>query len=122
MPNALLEAVICFDFRPIYGDVALADRLRAWVHDLTRRHPVFLRHMASNALKAQPGLGRLGGPRRLLAPSPQGLLETDAVRGPLLPLDPDARERLLSTLRTLGLVETRGGRIEARAGTTEAAA
>lgn len=40
-----------------------------------------------------------------------GLLETDAVRGPLLALDPDARERLTSTLRVLGLVETRGGRI-----------
>lgn len=60
-PQALLEAVICFDFRAIYGDVTLADRLRAWVHELTQRHPVFLRHMASNALKAQPAIGRLGG-------------------------------------------------------------
>ena len=60
-PKALLDAVICFDYRAIYGDVTLADRLRAWVHDLARKHPVFLRHMASNALKAQPALGRLGG-------------------------------------------------------------
>jgi len=60
-PQALLDAVICFDFRPIYGDFTLADRLRAWVHDLVRRHPVFLRHMATNALKAQPAIGRLGG-------------------------------------------------------------
>lgn len=61
MPKALLDAVICFDYRAIYGDITLAERLRAWVHDLTRKHPVFLRHMASNALKAQPALGRLGG-------------------------------------------------------------
>jgi len=60
-PQALLEAVICFDFRPIYGDSTLSDRLREWVHDLARRHPVFLRHMAQNALRAQPALGRLGG-------------------------------------------------------------
>jgi CBS domain-containing protein len=61
LPKALLDAAICFDFRPIYGDDALADRLRTWVHELVRRYPVFLRHMADNALQAQPALGRLGG-------------------------------------------------------------
>ncbi len=61
VPKALLEAVICFDFRPIYGDGSLAEGLREWVHQLVRRHPVFLRHMAGNALRAQPALGRLGG-------------------------------------------------------------
>ena len=61
LPKALLDAAICFDFRPIYGDDALADGLRAWVHELVRRYPVFLRHMAGNALQAQPALGRLGG-------------------------------------------------------------
>ena len=61
MPKALLDAVICFDYRAIYGDVTLADQLRGSVHDLARKHPVFLRHMASNALKAQPALGRFGG-------------------------------------------------------------
>jgi len=60
-PKALLNAVICFDFRPLFGDHSLADALRTWVHDLTRRHSVFLRHMAENALRAQPALGRLGG-------------------------------------------------------------
>ena len=40
-----------------------------------------------------------------------GLLETDAVRGPLLPLEPDARAALAVTLRTLGLVEATGGRL-----------
>lgn len=40
-----------------------------------------------------------------------GLLETDAVRGPLLPLEPDARAAMAATLRTLGLVEATGGRL-----------
>lgn len=40
-----------------------------------------------------------------------GLLDSDNVRGPLLPLDPDARARLAATLRGLGLVEAGGGRM-----------
>lgn len=59
-PKALLDAVICFDFRSIQGDGSLAERLRVWVHELTRRYPLFLRHMAENAMRAQPALGRLG--------------------------------------------------------------
>ena len=44
-----------------------------------------------------------------------GLLDGDAVRAPLLPLEPDARAALAVTLRSLGLVEARGGRVvEAR--------
>lgn len=42
-----------------------------------------------------------------------GLLESDAVRAPLLSLDPDARAALAVTLRSLGLVEPVGGRIGA---------
>jgi 4-hydroxy-tetrahydrodipicolinate synthase len=49
-----------------------------------------------------------------------GLLETDAVRGPLLPLDDVSREALRGTLRSLGLVTTGGGRIATSA--TEAVA
>jgi 4-hydroxy-tetrahydrodipicolinate synthase len=40
-----------------------------------------------------------------------GLLDGDAVRAPLLPLDADARAALAVTLRSLGLVEARGGRV-----------
>lgn len=61
VPKALLDATICFDFRPIFGDDSLAGQLRAWVHQLTRRHPAFLRAMAENAMRSQPALGRLGG-------------------------------------------------------------
>ena len=42
-----------------------------------------------------------------------GLLETDAVRRPLLPLEADARAAMAITLRTLGLVEAGGGRLAA---------
>jgi len=61
MPKALLDAAICFDFRPIYGDDSLSERLHGWVRDLTRQYPVFLRHMAENALQTPPAIGRLGG-------------------------------------------------------------
>lgn len=61
VPKALLEAAICFDFRAIHGDGSLADALRGNVHELARRHPVFLRNMAENALQARPALGAVGG-------------------------------------------------------------
>jgi 4-hydroxy-tetrahydrodipicolinate synthase len=55
-----------------------------------------------------------GGPNPVPAKaalSLMGLLESDAVRAPLLPLDPDARAEMAVTLRSLGLVETGGGRM-----------
>ena len=39
-----------------------------------------------------------------------GILETDAVRAPLLPLESDARASMAGLLRSLGLVESVGGR------------
>ncbi len=50
-----------------------------------------------------------------------GLLETDAVRAPLLPLDPDARAAMAVTLRSLGLSEATGGRISTRVAATREA-
>ena len=47
-----------------------------------------------------------------------GLLDGDAVRQPLLPLDDVARHELARTLRSLGLVEAAGGRITAAAAVT----
>ena len=55
-----------------------------------------------------------GGPNPVPAKAAMvlmGLLEHDAVRGPLLPLEADARTALAATLRSLGLVEARGGRM-----------
>lgn len=58
-PKALLNAAIFFDFRPLCGAIHLADRLRAWMLNVTRRSPIFLRMMAQNALEVAPPLGRL---------------------------------------------------------------
>ena len=55
-----------------------------------------------------------GGPNPVpvkAAMTMMGLLESDAVRAPLLSLDPDARAALAALLRSLGLVEHGGGRI-----------
>ncbi|HYH92099.1 MAG TPA: dihydrodipicolinate synthase family protein, partial [Candidatus Saccharimonadales bacterium] len=57
-----------------------------------------------------------GGPNPVPAKAAMalmGLLDGDAVRGPLLPLDPDGRAAMAVTLRDLGLVEASGGRIVA---------
>jgi 4-hydroxy-tetrahydrodipicolinate synthase len=55
-----------------------------------------------------------GGPNPVPAKAAMtlmGLLDSDTVRPPLLSLDADARAALAVTLRSLGLVEARGGRI-----------
>lgn len=59
-PKALLDATICFDFRPLAGDATLAQSLREWLLPRTRARPAFLRLMAQNALEAKPALGLLG--------------------------------------------------------------
>ncbi len=59
-PQALLDASICFDFRPLYGDATLAIQLREWILPRTRSNPAFLRHLAETALKSRPPLGCLG--------------------------------------------------------------
>ena len=59
-PKALLDAAICFDFRPLSGDASLAQALREWLLPHARVRPAFLRLMATNALQAKPALGVLG--------------------------------------------------------------
>lgn len=58
-PQALLNATIYFDFRPLHGDDALAEDLRAWLLDRSASGPLFLRFMAENALRVRPPLGVL---------------------------------------------------------------
>jgi CBS domain-containing protein len=58
-PQALLDATIYFDFRPLYGDATLAMDLRTWMLQRTPAYPAFLRQMAQNALLAKPALGTL---------------------------------------------------------------
>lgn len=58
-PEALLNASIFFDLRPIHGRETLAARLRAWLVSAAAEHPRFLRLMAENALHCEPPLGVL---------------------------------------------------------------
>jgi len=64
-----------------------------------------------------------GGPNPVPAKAAlalMGLLETDAVRAPLLPLEDRARADLAEVLRRLGLVENGGGRMASSTSTTVA--
>lgn len=58
-PEALLNAAIFFDFRPLTGDAALAAALRDYLTPLVSGNEIFARMMARNALAASPPLGRL---------------------------------------------------------------
>jgi CBS domain-containing protein len=59
-PQALRHATIFFDFRPVWGNAALAERLREWLLGAVAARPIFLRQMAENALQARPPLGAFG--------------------------------------------------------------
>ncbi len=56
-PDHLLKASIYFDFRPLWGDEAVAEELRDWVMDRVPKNPRFRRQMAANALRNEPPLG-----------------------------------------------------------------
>ncbi len=58
-PQALLNATIFFDFRPLYGRFNLAHRMRLPLLRHTQDNPLFLRMLAQNALSVAPPLGRI---------------------------------------------------------------
>lgn len=58
-PDALLNATIFFDFRPLYGKTELADSMRRYLLQHASATPLFLRAMAKNALDVEPPLGKL---------------------------------------------------------------
>lgn len=58
-PEALLNATIFFDLRPVYGAAALAERLWEWILPAAAERPIFLALMARNALRCRPPLGRI---------------------------------------------------------------
>jgi CBS domain-containing protein len=60
LPEALLNATIFFDFRPLWGETALARELREWLRESTRGDERFLRMMAANAMQTEPPLGFFG--------------------------------------------------------------
>jgi CBS domain-containing protein len=58
-PEALLRANIFFDFRGLFGNVALAEDLRTWLNGVTPENRLFQRLLVANALQAEPPLGRI---------------------------------------------------------------
>jgi CBS domain-containing protein len=59
-PQALLNAAVFFDFRPIAGDARGAERLRRWLTDTAPHRGPFLISLARNALGNGPPLGLFG--------------------------------------------------------------
>ena len=58
-PDALLNATIFFDFRPLFGLHDLAEAMRRHLLAQTADSPMFLRAMAKNALDVEPPLGKI---------------------------------------------------------------
>lgn len=58
-PQALLNATIFFDLRPLHGAAGLANELREWLTQYALDHSRFLLQMTQNALTNQPPLGLL---------------------------------------------------------------
>ncbi|MHB8845859.1 MAG: DUF294 nucleotidyltransferase-like domain-containing protein [Nitrospirota bacterium] len=60
-PEAILQCLIFFDFRPVYGNTLLAERLRAFLAHQVRDRTMFFARMAETALQNHPPIGPLGG-------------------------------------------------------------
>jgi CBS domain-containing protein len=56
-PEAVLNSVAFFDFRPMYGETSLADTLRDHLNSLLKDQRVFLGYLANMAIKNQPPVG-----------------------------------------------------------------
>ena len=52
-PQNLLDASIFFDFRNVYGNEEITNRLRMTITALSKQNPLFLYHMASNTCNAK---------------------------------------------------------------------
>jgi len=53
-PQNLLDAIIFFDFRNIYGEEAFTDRLRSTIDNLVKERSSFLYHLAYNTVNTKP--------------------------------------------------------------------
>jgi len=60
VPQALLDAAICFDLRSIHGDDTLVTALRDWISEHVRGHAAFLSQLARAATQSKPPLGLFG--------------------------------------------------------------
>jgi CBS domain-containing protein len=56
-PEAVLNSVAFFDFRPMYGETSLAEELRDHLIVLLKDQKVFLGYLANMAIKNQPPIG-----------------------------------------------------------------
>ncbi|MCK9420939.1 MAG: DUF294 nucleotidyltransferase-like domain-containing protein [Nitrospirae bacterium] len=56
-PEAVLNCVAFFDFRPMYGETSLAELLRDHLSALLKDQKVFLGYLANMAIKNQPPIG-----------------------------------------------------------------
>ncbi len=70
-PQDLLNASIYFDFRPLAGDLALSQTLRAAVNEAVRQVPRFFKQLALNALTRGVPLNWMGG----IATDEKGLID-----------------------------------------------
>jgi CBS domain-containing protein len=62
-PESVLRSLIFFDFRPIHGDLLLAERLRAYLGHEIKDRALFLANMAGAVLKNRPPLDFFGNIR-----------------------------------------------------------
>jgi CBS domain-containing protein len=60
-PESLLAAGIFFDFRPLWGESALAESLRREITARARANPRFLKQLSDNALRTRAPLNWFGG-------------------------------------------------------------
>jgi len=56
-PEAVLNSLIFFDFRPVYGDSSLSDSLRDSLRKMLERQEIFLGYMANMIIKNVPPVG-----------------------------------------------------------------
>jgi len=56
-PEAMLKALVVFDFRSVYGDASLASELRDHLNGLVKGNRLFLGTMANTIIKNVPPLG-----------------------------------------------------------------
>jgi CBS domain-containing protein len=60
-PEAVLQSLIFFDFRPVHGNSLLAEQLRSYLGRVIKDNDLFLAHMAAVVLQNGPPLGFFGG-------------------------------------------------------------
>jgi CBS domain-containing protein len=114
-PEAVLNATIFFDFRPLYGRVSLAQDLRAWLKVVAADNRNFLRHLAESALINRPPLGivrefvfstKEGHPHTIDLKVNAATIFTDAARVFALatgPMQTNTVERLTEWAATAGI-------------------